>query len=601
MGLVHPPSRIKWQKYVRFNRVDRKLSFNHSQAGVELAVSTLLERAVFPLLNQLSVRNFTLVKSLDIEFREGMTAITGETGAGKSILLNALGLTLGDRADYDQIRNGEERAEVHAAFDTSNNARVTAFLEDQELNEKDGQCLLRRVINANGNSKAWINGQPVTLTTLRQLAEKLINIHSQHEHQRLTNKEQQLDILDGYAGHVELLESTTNYYGRWKTAEKALAELEENQDSLIERQELLSFQVAELEDLSLKQNEYPELEKEQHQLANAEAILKSLHQLSMLLSENDEFNLVNSSDHALQIAQSVEMPNEHLSEAIELIGNAKIQVEEARDSVRHATDAIELNPQRLKEVETRISTAFDLARKHRVPPNELPDYQQQLSEELAQLQGSADDLESYRSNVSELKDSYNKAACSLNDSRKQHANRLQDAVNHYFEQLGMAGADLSIELAESNPSSAGGVIIDFLVRTNPGATPKPISKVASGGELSRISLAIQVVVAKTNDSPTLVFDEVDVGIGGATAAVVGELLRNLGDRSQVICVTHLAQVASQAHHQLGVEKRTESNHTETQIQELDDIARTQEIARMVGGAELTDQSLAHADRLLRSG
>lgn len=584
-----------------FNKDNRKLGFNHNQAGVKLPVFIHIERADYPLLNQLSVRNFTLVKSLDIELRDGMTAITGETGAGKSILLNALGLTLGDRADYGQIRNGEERAEVHASFDISKNAGVNAYLQEQELDDEDGQCLLRRMISSNGNSKAWINGQPVTLATLRQLAKRLINIHSQHEHQRLTNKEQQLEIIDGYAGHRELLETTAKYFGEWKTTEQKLIELEANQDSLTERKELLQFQVNELEDLSLKQDEYPELEKEQHQLSNAEEILKSLHQLSLILSESDEFNLVSSSDRALQIAQSVEIPNASLSEAVELITGAKIQIEEARDSVRRAKDAIELNPERLAEVEKRLSAAFDLARKHRVSANELPDLQQRLSEELQQLQGNAGDIESYRERASELDRQYQEAASVLNNSRRRHADQLQESVNQYFEQLGMPGGEFHIELSESNPNLLGGVSAEFLVRTNPGSTPKSISRVASGGELSRISLAIQVVIAKTNDSPTLVFDEVDVGIGGATAAVVGDLLRNLGERSQVICVTHLAQVASQAHHQLGVEKRSESDETETSIQELDDSARIQEVARMVGGAELTDQSLAHADRLLRSG
>lgn len=551
------------------------------------------------MLSQLSVRNFTLVKSLDIELRDGMTAITGETGAGKSILLNALGLTLGDRADYGQIREGEERAEVHTSFDISDNNQVNAFLKEQELDE-DGQCLLRRLINRNGSSKAWINGQPVTLATLRQLAKRLINIHSQHEHQRLTNKEQQLEILDSYAGHKALLENVANCFSEWKAAEQTLIDVETNQDSLIARKELLQFQVDEFEELSLKNNEFQTLENEQQQLANADEILKSLHQLSMLLSENDEFNLLHSSEQALQTAQSVTTPSEPLLEAIELIKGAKIQLEEARDSVRRAAGAIEINPDKLITVEARLSQAFDLGRKHRVAPNGLPEVQQELTTELSQLQEVTGDINSYREKAKALRLHYNEAASTLNASRRQYGNKLQKSVNQYFEQLGMAGAALSIELVESDPSLSGGMNIEYLVQTNQGATPKPISKVASGGELSRISLAIQVVIAKTNDSPTLVFDEVDVGIGGATAAVVGELLRDLGAHSQVICVTHLAQVASQAHHQFGVEKRSASDEMETSIQVLDQSARIEEIARMVGGTELTDQSLAHADRLLRS-
>ena len=354
------------------------------------------------MLSQLSVRNFTLVKSLDIELRDGMTAITGETGAGKSILLNALGLTLGDRADYGQIREGEERAEVHTSFDISDNNQVNAFLKEQELDE-DGQCLLRRLINRNGSSKAWINGQPVTLATLRQLAKRLINIHSQHEHQRLTNKEQQLEILDSYAGHKALLENVANCFSEWKAAEQTLIDVETNQDSLIARKELLQFQVDEFEELSLKNNEFQTLEKEQQQLANADEILKSLHQLSMLLSENDEFNLLHSSEQALQTAQSVTTPSEPLLEAIELIKGAKIQLEEARDSVRRAAGAIEINPDKLITVEARLSQAFDLGRKHRVAPNGLPDVQQELTTELSQLQEVTGDINSYREKAKALR------------------------------------------------------------------------------------------------------------------------------------------------------------------------------------------------------
>lgn len=552
------------------------------------------------MLTQLSVRNFTLVKTLDIEFNRGMTAITGETGAGKSILLNALGLTLGDRADFGQIRQGEQRAEVHASFDISDNNEVKSFLQEQEL-DQEHECLLRRVINTGGSSKAWINGQPVTLSTLRQLAQRLISIHSQHEHQRLTNKEQQLCILDDYAEHSELLEKTSVTYHEWSQAKQQLFELEHDQDNIRDRKELLQFQVKELDELSLKEAEYSELESDQHRLANAEDIIRKLNQLSELVSESDDFNLISSSSHAQHIAESVDAEIKPLQEAIELLTSAKIQIEEARESIRQAQDSVQLNPELLAEVEARLSKAFELSRKHRVAPEELPDFHQNLKKELEELELSSSDIGIFREKVAGLEQDYSVAAKRLNESRQEYAIQLSSEVDKYFEQLSMSGAKLSIQLNESSPSMLGGVNIEYLIQTNPGAPSKPIGKIASGGELSRISLAIQVVTAQTNACPTLVFDEVDVGIGGATAAVVGDLLQQLGNNSQVICVTHLAQVASQAHHQMGVEKQSGADHTETTIRSLDQSARIREIARMVGGSEVTAQSLAHADGLLRSG
>lgn len=552
------------------------------------------------MLTQLSVRNFTLVKALEIDFSKGMTAITGETGAGKSILLNALGLTLGDRADYGQIRQGEERAEVHAAFDISDHKSVAAFLAEQELEDAD-ECLLRRVINVNGSSKAWINGQPVTLSTLRQLAQLLISIHSQHEHQRLTRKEQQLDILDGYAGHTQLIEATAASFGEWKTFENQLRVFEENQQEIVERKDLLRFQVAELDELTLQPGEYETLVSEQHALANAEEILNSLQQLSMLVSENDEFNLTTAINQAEHLAQSIDAQVPTLEESRELLSNARIHLDEARDAVRRAKDSVEMNPERLAQVEARLSSAYELSRKHRVPPEELNELHQKLASELNELESNSDNLDELRGKVAELETKYQESANALNHSRTSFAETLCARVNQYFEQLSMSGAELSIQLEQTAPNTNGGVSIDFLVRTNPGAPLKPIGKIASGGELSRISLAIQVVTAQTTDSPTLVFDEVDVGIGGATAAVVGELLRKLGEHAQVICVTHLAQVASQAHQQMGVAKQSDTEQTETSIHRLDQPERVKEIARMVGGAELTDQSIAHAEGLLKIG
>lgn len=555
------------------------------------------------MLTQLSVRNFTLVESLDIDFDSGMSAITGETGAGKSILLNALGLTLGDRADYDQIRNGQSRAEVSAFFDVSQNRDAQSFLKEHDVDEEpNNECLLRRVINSSGTSKAWINGHPVTLSILRQLASKLISIHSQHEHQRLTKRDQQLQILDNYAGHLDLCAQVKDRYQEWHEAQQRLETLQQNEHQTLERLDLLRFQTNELQELNLLPDEYAALEKEQYQLANAESILKSLHQLGRIVSGDGdgdgEVSALQSLSHACQIADGIENPNADLSEALTLISNARIQIEESRDSIRRAQDATAIDPQRLEQVEARLSLIFDLARKHSVNPDELPDHLTKLETELNELESGDANLEVLSEKVTALESKYTEAATALNESRRNTAKQLSQNVNTYFDQLSMAGAELKIELADTTPSSLGGVETDFLVRTNPGQTHSPLARTASGGEISRISLAIQVVIAGTSTSSTLVFDEVDVGIGGATAGVVGDLLRKLSGDTQVICVTHLAQVASQAHSQFAVSKESSDEVTHTKIVQLERADRVKEIARMIGGTKMTEQSLAHAEDLL---
>ena len=560
------------------------------------------------MLTQLSVRNFTLVKSLDIEFQAGMTAITGETGAGKSILLNALGLTLGDRADYGQIRNGETRADVHAIFDINQNSDLRQFLKQHELQESgesEQECILRRTINANGTSKAWINGQPVNLGLLRQVAQLLINIHSQHEHQKLVNVDHQLALLDGYGSHqnssyLELLKSTARAYESWHTEARRLTEIESDLDAAQERRDLLRFQVAELAELAMQINEYEMLEKEQEQLANAEAILTALHQLAQRISDADDFNLLSAINDASNVAESISAQITELDNARELLANAKIQIEEARDSVRHAKDRVEMNPERLAVVESRISRAFELARKYRVSPSDLPGLYDRLNEELDSLDQSVGDIDVLRENVTNLEMDYRKFARELGRSRKTAASKLSSEVNQYLQKLNMTGAEFGADITGRSPSVNGDDAVQFQITTNPGAPKKPIGKIVSGGELSRISLAIQVVASQKSRHDTLVFDEVDVGIGGETATVVGSLLNKLGKNAQVICVTHLAQVASQAQHQMAVSKSTFGNETETSIYVVKEDDRVKEIARMVGGAKQSDQSLAHAQELLKN-
>ena len=551
------------------------------------------------MLTDLSVHNFTLVSSLEIELDAGMTAITGETGAGKSILLNALGLCLGDRADYGQIRNGEDRAEVSARFDLTASPSASHYLSEQALDDGN-ECLIRRVITAQGTSKAWINGRSVTLSTLRTIAQRMINIHSQHEHQRLTRKDQQLSILDEYAGTLADCNKVSSAYHAWLETQTELTEWENNRQQHQEKLDSLRFQVGELDTLALADGEYESLETEQQQLTHAEEILRGLQNLEDLLSENEQLNLLSASSRACQIAGDIAAPGPALIEAIEFLNNSHIQLTEARDSIRQALDATRVDPARLVDVNKRISDAFDLSRKHRVTPEQLPALHETLLAELNAIETTGEPSEALHKKVTQLRATYDNLAEALFVKRQASAKKLGKEVTQSFAELSMSGANLKIDLQKTDPSSQGGVSVEFLIRTNPGAPFKSLGRVASGGELSRISLAIQVSTASKSANATMVFDEVDVGIGGATAAVVGTMLRKLGGYAQVLCITHLAQVASQAHTQIGVEKHTKKDSAVTRLSKLSAEERIREIARMSGGATITEQSLAHAESLLQS-
>ena len=549
------------------------------------------------MLTQLSVKNHTLVESLDIEFGSGLSAITGETGAGKSILLNALGLTLGDRADFDQVRNNAKRAEIHASFDTSGLDAVQAFLEEQALDD-EGECLLRRVINANGSSKAWVNGQPVTLSILRELAEQLISIHSQHEHQRLLRADTQRELLDDYAGTTKLAYQVADLYRQWKRKSEQLAALEANMEQHLQQKELLSFQVEELLSLGLEEGEFEALEEEQKQLANAEDIQSTLYQANTALSEDERFNVLNGLRQITHLSQQIDIDNRHLHEANQLLESAYSQLQEARDSLRRTSEQIQINPERLMEVDERLSAAFDLARKHRCEPGQLPEISLQLQQQQQQLGDLDTGLIGLKDEIETLDTEYHSLARELSQLRTDAAKKMTKAVQAHFNELSMEGAELFIELQSIAASEQGLEQCQFLIRTNPGQDHKPLARIASGGELSRVSLAIQVVTASSSQNPTLVFDEVDAGIGGTTATVVGKKLRDLGRHAQVICVTHLAQVASQAHNHLSVTKISAGASTLTHIKPIQQQERRAEIARMLSGNTESEHSLKHAEELL---
>ena len=558
------------------------------------------------MLTHLSVNNFALVDSLDLEIAAGMTALTGETGAGKSIMLDALGLALGDRADAERVRSGAERADIHATFDISRLAAAQRWLAQHDLDgSPDGssgrgeECLLRRVITAEGRSRAYINGQPATLQQLRTLGDMLIDIHSQHEHQSLLKKDTHRRLLDEFGGHADLARDIRCAHREWQEVRRRYETLRDNAEETGARQQLLRYQVEELALLGLEDGEVEALEARQKTLANAETIAHTSQQLAHLCGSEDQC-LQDGLQRALQQLQQLPEKTAPLREAEQLLNNALIQVEEAQREIEHHIDSFDADPAQLQEVESRLTAIYEIARKHRVQPRQLGELQRQLQEEMAALCGEDAQLDALEAKTAAFEQAYRQQAEKLSGLRQKTARRLGKAINAQLRELAMADATLGIELQPlaDKAGPQGLENIEFLISTNPGQPPRPLAKVASGGELSRISLAIQVVTAQTSTTPTLVFDEVDVGIGGATADVVGRLLRRLGEQGQVVCVTHLAQVASKAHQHLLVAKRATRKRALSTLVTLSGEDKIGEIARMLGGATITDQSRAHAREMV---
>ena len=553
------------------------------------------------MLQQLTINNYAIVDSLEIELDPGMTVITGETGAGKSIMLDALGLTLGDRADREVIRGGAERADITACFTLPDNPDVTDWLQAHDFDSEDSACILRRVITRDGRSRAYINGQPTTLNNLRDLGEMLIDIHSQHEHQSLLKTATHQRLLDDYCGLQKSSAEVRSLASKWRRLNEELEQIRNKAEESNAQYQLLSYQVKELEELNLAEDELEALEEEHRKLSHGEESVVVNQQVLDLVSENDEFNLEQSLNKAIALLQDIPYASKQTEEACNLLNTALIQVEEAASALKHAIDQFEIDPQRLGEIDQRLALIHQLARKHHVPANELPALFLKLSDDLSGLSEADVQIELMAEELGRLHKQYAEKAASLSDDRDKGAKKLAREINAQLAKLGMEAASFSVALtrfSDNTPRPGGLEGIEFLVSTNPGQPPRPLVKVASGGELSRISLAIQVVTAQTSAIPTLVFDEVDVGIGGGVARAVGELLRKLGDRGQVLCVTHQPQVASQGHQHLYVSKSSDKDSTATQLQALSKKERIEEVARMLGGDEISEKSLAHAKELL---
>ena len=549
------------------------------------------------MLTQISISNYTIVSSLEMDFTGGMTVITGETGAGKSIMLDALGLCLGDRADPKTVRQGCERAEIVASFDLANIPVAQAWLRERDLHLGD-ECMMRRVVTAEGRSRAYINGSPSTLQDCAALGALLIDIHSQHAHQSLLRKPVQRGLLDAYAGHIPLARELEQIASDWLRCRRELDLLAGSRDEHTARTQLLSYQVDELDALDLQSDELAQLESEQKRLANAEQILQTAHQ-ALELCESQEGGV----RQALQLLSSDAHDTGDASNARELLDSAAIQLGEARGEIQHYLDSVEIDPERLALVEKRLEAIYDVARKHKVLPEKLGELHEQLRDELQSLAGGSQRIEALQAEMQDLAERYRKDAGRLSRQRAAAAKKLEKSAAGVLASLAMEQCRLEVALTPregDNPHPQGAEEIDFLISTNPGTPVQPLGRIASGGELSRISLAIQVVTASAGTVPSMNFDEVDVGIGGAVAEVVGNLLRKLSAKAQVLCVTHLPQVAAQGHQHLQVKKISGRKSVETTLSQLSADQKIEEIARMLGGVKITEQTLAHAREMLES-
>lgn len=551
------------------------------------------------MLTSVHIRHLVTIEELSLEFDSGMSALTGETGAGKSILIDSLGLVLGDKAGSKLIRNGEEKAEITAIFDLSDNTEAKQWLQELELLDNSCDCLVRRVLTTKGRSRAFINNTPVTLTSLTQLGEKLVDIHGQHAHQSLLKAPYQRALLDAYAGNDEQLNKLQQLWQRWKTATGELSLLQQQQQDRHSHIELLRFQIEELENLAPAEDEWQQLESEQRRLSNAGLLReRSEELLNTLYHDNGVAQLLQRS---LSILEELREIDKLPPDSLEMLQSALIEVEESSHSLHQFTDDIQLDPARLASVDLRLSNILLLARKHQLEPAELPLHLRTLQQQLAKLLKSDEQLDNLQQQIGKHQQQWHILADRLSHSRRKAAESLATQVSATMQQLSMPDGDFSViihPMEQQKPTAHGLETIEFYFSANPGQPQQPLSKAASGGELSRISLAIQVATIGLAKIPTLIFDEVDVGIGGGVAEIVGKLLRKLGEERQILCVTHLPQVAAQAHHHLLVEKHRHNNSTQTRITPLEESQRVDEVARMLGGIEMTERTLKHAQEML---
>ena len=550
------------------------------------------------MLRRLTIVDFVIVERLELEFGPGFTVLTGETGAGKSILIDALALTLGERAEPIAVRQGAARADITAEFDVEGNRQLTAWLADSDLAGDDGICLLRRVVESSGRSRGFINGHPATAAQLREAADFLVDIHGQHQHQSLSRPSTQRALTDAYGGLEAQAELVADAWRAWQRRREERLAFEGNAAAINAERERLEWQVQDLDALKLLPGEWAAVGAEHGRLAHAASLIEAAQAGVEILSEGegaalDQLNAVIARLNPLL------QHDQRLKEILDALEPAQIQLQEGANALRHYSERTDLDPQRLREVEQRLDALHTAARKYRVDPDALPELAEHTRQRLAEL-GAGGDPETLRRRESEAEAAYREVAKKLTTGRRKAAKKLAEAVTAGMQDLAMQGGVFEVGLeALDSPAAHGMEQIEFRVAPHQSMTPQPIAKTASGGELSRLSLAIQTVLSRVAQVPTLIFDEVDVGIGGRVAEIVGRMLRELGARHQVMCITHLPQVAACADRQWQVRKDGSGARPASTVTPLDDNGRVEEIARMLGGLKITDTTRRHALEMLQ--
>ncbi|EKE01073.1 MAG: hypothetical protein ACD_21C00225G0001 [uncultured bacterium] len=554
------------------------------------------------MLTYINIKNFAIIKELELDLQPEMTVLTGETGAGKSIVIDTLELALGARADTSLIRKNADRCEITLMFDLTNLSHVRELLIEQEL-DSENECIIRRTISSDGRSKSSINGNSCTQQTLRNISALLIDIHGQHEHQALLNPERQRELLDAFADNKILAAKVKQIYNSWLKIKKELIDLENCAEDYPAKIDFLTYQLKELESIDFSVENLEDLRAEQKRFSNTEQIAVSLNSALDIITEEENNSVVRGLYTAKNKLEKFKDIDSNIASTLELLNNAIIHAQEASTNIRQHLHSIEFNEEKQKQVEESLTCIYDLAHKHQVQPQDLPKVREELEQQLNNLQTITVKLEQAQIEAKEIEKSYLEAANELSLKRNLAAKKLNQLVTEKMQILGMIGGKFAINfLPNINKTfSANGLErIEFLVSANPGQPLQPLNKVASGGELSRISLAIQVITAEKEVTPALVFDEIDAGIGGKIADIVGQLLRKLSEKTQVICITHLPQIAAQGHDHILIEKMTEANDTEVALTTLNQNERVDEIARMLGGVKITQQTIAHAKEMLNA-
>ncbi|MGI9211156.1 MAG: DNA repair protein RecN [Methylococcaceae bacterium] len=549
---------------------------------------------------QLSIQDLALVEKLELTLESGFAVLTGETGAGKSILLNALGFGLGEKADAGQIRPGATRAEVSLHFDLSDAEAAKLWLDEQELAEAD-ECLIRRVISAEGRSRAYVNSRPVTLTALQSLGARLIEIHGQHAHVHLLKPAEQRRLLDEAAGHAAVLDKAAQLADAWRTTKKELEHLTTVAREGTAREEMLRFQIEELEQHDVEQMNYPALVEAHTRMANVGRILEIGQAQLDALYEEEQLSIASRLAQSTQALTELAHIAPEFEESVLLLKEAQVQVSEAATTLRRRLERLDADPTLFGRLEQTLADVHHLARKHHIRPETLAEQLRTLREELDGIAHHSERVERLKTELGAIQAEYEQVSATLTANRTAAATLMAERISSCIRELGMPQGNFLIKVAtdlKREPVAHGNDTVEFMVSANPGLPPRPLAKVASGGELSRISLAIQVTASDSKTVPTLIFDEVDTGVGGRVAEMVGLRLRALGQDRQVLCVTHLPQVAALGHHHLLVEKKIVDSMTRSSVHRLDPDERVAEIARMLGGLRITPQTLAHAREML---